>query len=87
MCYWLSAGEPERIVFLLRKLPVAHAMYRDFFICKNENFIEKFFDIFNIFAQNIEAVLTSTHNLCFGSTIRKIGIPLHIQDFTIQSGV
>ena len=25
-----------------------------------------------------EAVLTSTHNLCFGAKIRKIGIPLHI---------
>ena len=46
-------------------------------------------DNFLIFAQNIdcgytlepprrgEAVLTSTHNLCFGAKIRKIGIPLH----------
>ena len=25
-----------------------------------------------------EAVLTSTHNLCFGAKIRKIAIPLHI---------
>ena len=33
-------------------------------------------DIFLIFAQNIEAVLTSTYNLCFGAKIRKIGIPL-----------
>ena len=24
-----------------------------------------------------EAVLTSTHNLCFGAKIRKIGIPLY----------
>ena len=24
-----------------------------------------------------DAVLTSTHNLCFGAKIRKIGIPLH----------
>ena len=24
-----------------------------------------------------EVVLTSTHNLCFGAKIRKIGIPLH----------
>ena len=24
-----------------------------------------------------EAVLTSTHNLCYGAKIRKIGIPLH----------
>ena len=37
--------------------------------------------LFFIFAQNIvwvhgEAVQTSTHNLCFGAKIRKIGIPL-----------
>ena len=49
--------------------------YTDFFFkfsyVKNENFL----------AQNIDcglgkAVLTSTHNLCFGTKIRKIGIPL-----------
>ena len=46
-------------------------------------------DIFLIFAQNIDcgytlepprqggSVGTSTHNLCFGAKIRKIGIPLH----------
>ena len=45
--------------------------------CKNDNFQMKFFDIFLIFAQNIdcEAVLTSTHNLCFGAKIKKICIP------------
>ena len=32
------------------------------------------FAIFLIFAQNGEAILTSTHNLCFGAKIRKIGI-------------
>ena len=39
--------------------------------------------------QNIdcdEAVLTSTHNLCFGAKIRKIGIPLHTQFFYIKVG-
>ena len=48
-----------------------------------EYFQLKNFDIFLIFAQNIDcgymleqAVLTSTHNLCFGTKIRKIGIPL-----------
>ena len=25
----------------------------------------------------VEAVLTSTHNLCFGTQIRKIGIPMY----------
>ena len=50
-----------------------------------KNFSQKNVDIFLIFAQNIDcwytlegkAVLTSTHNLCFGANIRKIGIPLH----------
>ena len=46
-------------------------------VVKNENFHSKIFDIFLIFAQNIdcgytlEAVLTSTHNLYFGAKIRK----------------
>ena len=33
-----------------------------------------------------EAVLTSTHNLCFGSKIRKIGIPLYTPVFIIKLG-
>ena len=49
-------------------------------------FLLKIFDIFIIFALNIDCgytlepprrTLTSTHNLCFGANIRKIGIPLH----------
>ena len=46
-----------------------------------------FLDIFLIIAQNIDreytlemprrVVLMSTHNLCFGAKIRKIGIPLY----------
>ena len=53
--------------------------------------------IFNIFALNIdcgytleslpEAVLTSTHNLCFGLIIRKIGIPLQTPVLLYKSGV
>ena len=39
--------------------------------CKNDNFQMKMFDYFHIFAQNSEAVLTSTHNLCFRTKIRK----------------
>ena len=51
-------------------------------------FSSKKIDISNIFAHNIdcgytlepsqlsEAVLTSTHNLSFGSKIRKIGLPI-----------
>ena len=34
-----------------------------------------------------EAVLMSTHNLCFGAKIRKIGIPLHTPVFLYKSGV
>ena len=55
------------------------------------------FYIFLIFAQNIdcgytleplaEAVLTSTHNLCFGAKIKKIGIPLHTPVLLYKSGV
>ena len=47
----------------------------------------KIFAIFLIFAQNIEVVLTSTHNLCFGAKIRKIGIPLHTPVLIYKSGV
>ena len=40
--------------------------YKEIFkVVKNENFPSENFDIFLIFAQNTEAVLTSTHNLCF----------------------
>ena len=45
---------------------------------RNENFQIKNSDIFHISAQNIdcgysgEALLTSTHNLCFSAEIRKI---------------
>ena len=38
--------------------------------------------MFLIFAQNI----TSTHNVCFGSKIRKIGIPLQTPVFLYNSG-
>ena len=34
-----------------------------------------------------EAVLTSTHNLCFGAKIRKIGIPVHTPVLLYKSGV
>ena len=90
--------------YVLRKL--AHAIYRDFLAVKNENFQQKKFDIFLIFAQNIdcgytlelpqrgssneyphEAVLMSTHNLCLGAKIRKIGLPLHTPVLLYKSGV
>ena len=76
---------------LLRKH--ARAIYKDFFSAvKIENFTRKKEDIFNIFAQNIhcgytlepprrgleEAILTSTHNVCFGSEVRKLSIIKYI---------
>ena len=36
--------------------------------------------------QIAEAVLTSTHNLCFGAKIRKIGIPCIPQFYYIKVG-
>ena len=39
---------------------------------KTENFSIKNSDMFHISAQKLEAVLTSTHNLCFWAEIRKI---------------
>ena len=60
----------------------ARAIYTAIFHgCNNDNFQMKNCNIFQIFAQNIdrgytleplsEAVLTSTHNLCFRAKIRK----------------
>ena len=71
---------------------------RFFELKKIENFQLKNFDIFLIFAQNIDcgytlepprrgAVLTSTHNLCFEAKIRKIGIPLQTPVLLYKSGV
>ena len=34
-----------------------------------------------------EAVLTSTHNLCFGAKIKKIGIHLHAPVLLYKSGI
>ena len=46
---------------------------------KNENFLQKNFDIFLIFPQNID--------LCFRAKIRKKGIPLHTPVLLYKSGV
>ena len=64
-------------------------IYSNFFRSKIDNFQRKIFDIFLIFAQNIDCgyTLTSTHNLCFGAKIRKIGIPLHTPVLLYKSGV
>ena len=63
------------ISFHYENLPMQYTDY--FSAVKIENFIRKKLVFFLIFAQNIdrgyEAVLTSTHNLCFGAKIRTRG--------------
>ena len=64
--------------------------------CKNVNFQMKTYNIFLIFAQNIdcgytleppnEAVLMSTHNLCFRAKIRKNVYPCTPQFHYIKVG-
>ena len=57
---------------------------RFFSAFKFENFNGKTL-MFLIFS--LEAVLTSTHNLCFGAKIRKLDIPLHTPVLLYKSGV
>ena len=72
-------------------MPMQYTMI--FKVVKIESFLYKIFDIFLIFAQNIdcgylaEAVLINTHNLCFEAKIRKIGIPQFCYIRSNQSGV
>ena len=62
-----------------------------FHSCKNVHFQMKIFNIFLIFAQNLDlrytlepsAVLTSTHNVCFGAKNKKIMYTLVNPSFTI----
>ena len=56
---------------------------------KEDNVQMKSCDLFLIFAQNIElneAVLTSTHNLCFRAKIRKNVYPYKPQFYYIKVG-
>ena len=71
-----------KIIIHNENLPMQHKEI--FFNRKNLKFHQKNFDIFHIFAQNLDcgytlepAVLTSTHDLCLGPKIIKIKIPLH----------
>ena len=64
----------------------AHAIYRDFFKKQKLTILlEKIGFFCFIFAQNIHCRYTqklpSTHNVCFGPKIRKLGIPLQIPFF------
>ena len=65
-----------------------------FLVVKKSKISLIFFYIFLIFTQNIdcgymlgEAVLMSTHNLCFAQKITKICIPLHTPVLLYKSGV
>ena len=53
--------------------------------CKNDNFQMKNIDIFPIFTLS-EAVLTSTHNLCFRAKIRKNVYPCKPHFYYIKMG-
>ena len=70
---------------------ITHTMI--FIAIKIENYRQKTFDIFSYFCSkhrlwvHAEAVLTSTHNLCYGAKIRKTGIPLHSPVLLYKSGV
>ena len=59
-----------------------------FFNCENRKFHQKSFDIFKIFAQNIDRgyrLLMSTYTLCFfGQKLRKIGISLSVSTFFLR---
>ena len=67
----IITGQFAYFSLALRNTPMQYAAI--FKGCENGNFQMKNCDIFLIFAQNIdcEAVLTSTHNLCFRAKIRK----------------
>ena len=75
----------------------AHAIYRKFLGCKNTNFHWKKFDIFLIFAQNIDFVYTlepphrggsnEYPQSIFWSKNKKIGKPLQTPAFLYKSGV
>ena len=50
--------------------------------------VEKIFSLKSYIVGKVcEAVLTSTHNVCFGSKIRKSGIPLQTPVLLYKSGV
>ena len=78
---------------IMKTCPCIIQRFFFFFSKKVKISLEKKKDIFfYIFTQNIhcgynEAVLTSTHHLCFAAKIRKIGILLQTSVFLYKSGV
>ena len=95
LSYWLSAASYIPLKDFLTFVPIDITItsscnilgfFTAFLI--NDTFQMKNCDIFLIFAQNIdcvhtEAVLTCTHNLCFGAKIKKILYTLVNPSFTL----
>ena len=86
---WFLLGDASSLTWHYEIMSMQY--YAILYGCKNENFQMKNCDIFLIFAQNIdcgyEAVLTSTHNLCFRAKIRKLCIPMLTPILLYKSGV
>ena len=53
------------------KIPMRYTFTVIFTTAKIDSFCMKNCDIFLIFAQNIEVVVTSTHNICFKAKKRR----------------
>ena len=88
---WVLKEHPVYPMYSFRKH--AHAIYRFFLEAKDEKFIGKILIFFSIFSLKTyivstasEAVLTSTHNVCFESKIRKLGLLPNPQFFYIKVG-
>ena len=58
-CHFIMVLTNRNKILTLRKL--AHAIYREFFTCKNRKFHQKKNDIFIIFAQNINCWLGGSY--------------------------
>ena len=66
------------LILSLRKL--AHAIYRDFFSEEKKKIISlEMFDFLKIFS--LKRYIVIIHNACFGSKLRKLGIPLQTPVF------
>ena len=79
----------KRIMLFLTLRKLAHAINTDFFNFKNCKFSAENFGYFSYFCSKNRLWVTSTHYLCFGAKIRKIGLPLplHTPVFLYERGV
>ena len=90
-CHRKSQGKShkKRIMLFLTLRKLAHAINTDFFNFKNCKFSAENFGYFSYFCSKNRLWVTSTHYLCFGAKIRKIGLPLplHTPVFLYERGV